>query len=195
MIHTLDCYHSYHLFQSPNSLLIFSLSQVRNIPFNMNSSSGVLTVQTEIDYEVATSYTVRSACMYSISYSLSLACRCPSAGWLACHCPLYLHSVRWLTCCFPIQFDVLVSDRGENSNSNRSTIMITITDVNDQVPVFPQSAYTVTVPENSGRMNILTLTYTDADTLPDHTRSEIVFIPPLGKNRPIPKLGVPRSSN
>lgn len=79
-----------------------------------------------------------------------------------------------------LQFDVLVQDRGSNPNQNSSTVTINIADVNDEVPQFTESVYTVPVRENSPAQEILRLSYTDGDTLSEHTNSEVTLINPPG---------------
>ena len=72
-----------------------------------------------------------------------------------------------------LQFDVVVEDKGSPPLRNSSTVRITITDVNDQVPSFTQPLYSVRLPENAARQQILALRYVDQDTLDANTDSEL----------------------
>ena len=84
-----------------------------------------------------------------------------------------------------MQFNVSVEDKGTQPLRNITTIRITITDRNDQVPTFSQRTYTAILPENAGpqQLSIIpSLRYNDGDTLPENTASgvSIVSISPPG---------------
>lgn len=84
-------------------------------------------------------------------------------------------------CLLILQFDVFVEDKGSQPLRNMSSIRVTITDVNDQVPRFTEAEYTFRLPENAAAQQILTLRYDDEDTLPAHTQSRLSImsvIPP-----------------
>ena len=53
------CTDSCLFLQTPNSELIFSLDRVMNVPFFINSTTGVLSLQNQLDYEQDTFYDVR----------------------------------------------------------------------------------------------------------------------------------------
>lgn len=79
-----------------------------------------------------------------------------------------------------VQFDVVVEDKGEGPNTNRSAVIINIADNNDQIPTFSQQVYTARIPENSNSRQIALLPYSDGDTLSDHTDSEATIVQPPG---------------
>ena len=68
---------------------------------------------------------------------------------------------------------MVVEDKGAGPLHNTSTIIINITDINDQIPRFSQSFYTVRLLENSPPQTLLSLSYFDGDTLPQHTLSTL----------------------
>ena len=78
---------------------------------------------------------------------------------------------------------MVVEDKGMTPLRNTSTVLINITDVNDQAPTFSQSAYTVRLPENRQAGTLLTLRYSDGDTVTANTESSVrlVSVEPQGK--------------
>ena len=62
------------------------------------------------------------------------------------------------------EFDVLATDSGETPRSATASVTITVTDVNDNPPTFPQDEYYASVQEDAyNQMEVLTVTATDPD--------------------------------
>ena len=78
---------------------------------------------------------------------------------------------------------MVVEDKGVQPLRNTSTVIINITDVNDQIPMFSQSVYTVRLLENTEPGAILSFQYADGDTLDDNTDStlQITAVQPASK--------------
>ena len=78
---------------------------------------------------------------------------------------------------------MVVEDKGVQPLRNTSTVIINITDVNDQIPMFSQSVYTVPLLENTPPGTILTFQYADGDTFDVNTNSalRITAVQPASK--------------
>ena len=62
------------------------------------------------------------------------------------------------------QFNVTASDRGTPNRTSESVVMVTVTDLNDNSPVFDQALFNATIVENTvPGYNITTVSATDAD--------------------------------
>ncbi len=78
--------------------------------------------------------------------------------------------------CVCVQFEVLVSDAGSPPLTNTARVLVNVTDINDETPMFIQDSYTVPVSEGvSASMDsfrlLTTLQYIDGDTLLENTES------------------------
>ena len=72
---------------------------------------------------------------------------------------------------------MIVEDKSTSPLRNRSVIRVTITDVNDQPPMFTMPSYLVSLQENSTAQQILFLNFTDEDDSFSHKIS-VLFIEP-----------------
>lgn len=70
---------------------------------------------------------------------------------------------------------VRATDMGVPSMSDTATVLITVLDVNDNPPIFPQEEYSVEIREDSGPRDVITVSAFDADE-PQTANSEINFI-------------------
>ena len=79
---------------------------------------------------------------------------------------------------------MVVEDKGAEPLRNTSTVVVNITDLNDQAPIFSQPVYTVTLLENSSPGTILAFQYSDGDTLLQNTESmvQIISVDPESKS-------------
>lgn len=139
-------------FQNSNSFLIFSLTQQSNNPFYIHADTGELIVQNELDYEFSTSYDVS---VFPITKD-----------------PSY-HAT--FTILF-LQFEVVVEDKGTQPLRDTARVVVNLTDINDQRPIFGQSSFIVSVSEEftaspSQPRMLASFQYNDGDTLQMHTRS------------------------
>lgn len=62
------------------------------------------------------------------------------------------------------EFNVIAVDHGETPNSSTASVTITVTDVNDNAPTFPEEVYHAAVAENAYHgFEVITVTATDPD--------------------------------
>ncbi|XP_066303811.1 protocadherin Fat 4-like isoform X2 [Branchiostoma lanceolatum] len=73
-----------------------------------------------------------------------------------------------------VQFVVVASDRGRPSLSSTATVTVVLLDVNDNLPIFTQQSYMVTVNENVTESDLITLQTTDSDSDPNNNTNYII---------------------
>eukprot|EP00058_Branchiostoma_floridae_P010537 XP_002596025.1 hypothetical protein BRAFLDRAFT_84111 [Branchiostoma floridae] len=73
-----------------------------------------------------------------------------------------------------VQFVVVASDQGRPSLSFTATVTVILLDINDNLPIFTQQSYMVTVDENMTEPDLITLQTTDTDSDPNNNTNYII---------------------
>ncbi|PIO14798.1 hypothetical protein AB205_0026510 [Aquarana catesbeiana] len=149
--------------QDPDKAQIQKITyRIANDPagwLSVNPDNGIITGNGQLDRE---SVFVKNNIYRAIILAVDNAIRCPldrparANEVFAPHCPLLLYPVYTLT--------VKAADQEGEGFETFAKAVITVTDANDNAPVFDPIQYSAKVPENAVGFEVALLTVTDDDT-------------------------------